>query len=219
MEDDHAAGTDGEQDLLRRIWRRDRQELECVGGGHGAPVAMAMELVEHAAVEPGMTWTEPSHRAECREQLVRLQQLALELGGGETSAWSIRQHVVAQLMPFVDQATHDLLVTGDMLTNHEKSGVGVVRGQDIQDARRRCCVRAVVERQGDEWPRVRLLKQDLRKLPAEAADHGTGPEQGSNDHGDHNEKVRDSLIHDLTGNVCSEGNAESSKNRSPLTRE
>src|SRR5215211_8470812 len=77
MEDDHAAGTDGEQDLLRRIRRRDRQELQRVGGGHGAPVAMAMDLVEHTAVEPGVARTEPSYRTEARQQLVRLQQLAL----------------------------------------------------------------------------------------------------------------------------------------------
>src|SRR5215211_7788760 len=115
---------------------------------------MAMELVEHAAIEPAVAGTEPSHRAEAHQQLMRLPQLALELRGGEASAWRIRQHVVAQLVPFVDQATHHRLVTGEMLTNHEKGRVGVMRRQDIQDARRRRCMRTVVERQGDEWPRV-----------------------------------------------------------------
>src|SRR4051794_8004233 len=82
MEDDHAAGTDGEQDVLRRVGRRDWKELQRVGRGHGAPVAVAMELVEHAAIEPAMAWTEPSHRTEAGEQLVGLQQLTLKFGGG-----------------------------------------------------------------------------------------------------------------------------------------
>ena len=107
--------------------------------------------------------------------------------------------MVTQLVPFIDQATHDLLITGDMLTNHEKGRAGVMRGQDIQDARRRRCVRAVVERQGDEWPRVRLLEQDVRETPAEPADHGAGPEQGRDDDGEQTKKVRDSLTHDPEG--------------------
>ena len=52
----------------------------------------------------------------------------------------------------------------------------------------RRCVRAVVERQGDEWPRVRLLEQDVREAPAEPADHGTGPEQGGDDDGDRDQE-------------------------------
>ena len=42
-------------------------------------------------------------------------------------------------------------------------------------------VRAIVERQGDEWPRVRLIEQDVRESPAEPADHRTRPDQGSDD--------------------------------------
>src|SRR5215204_4438736 len=99
-------------------------------------------------------------------------------------------------MPFGDQATHDLLVTGDILTNHEKGRTRLMRGENIQDARRRRHVRAVVKRQGDELPRVRLLEQDVRETPAEPADHGAGPEQGRDYDGDETKKVRDSLMHD-----------------------
>ena len=91
---------------------------------------------------------------------------------------------------------HDLLVTGDMLTNHEKGRSGLMRGQDIQDARRRRCVRTVVERQGDEWPCVRLLEQDVRETPAEPADDRAGSEQGRDDDGEQAENVGESLTHD-----------------------
>ena len=110
--------------------------------------------------------------------------------------------MVAQLVPFVDQAAHDLLVAGDMLADHEERGAGVMLGQDIQDARRQRCVRAVVECQGDERTRVRLLEQDVRESPAEPADHGAGPEQGRGDDGEQAKKVRDSLMHDRSGQEC-----------------
>ena len=45
-------------------------------------------------------------------------------------------------------------------------------------------------------PAFGLLEQDVRETPAEPADHGAGPEQGSNDDGEQAKKVRDSLTHD-----------------------
>jgi hypothetical protein len=104
--------------------------------------------------------------------------------------------VVAQLVPFVHQAAHDLLVAGDMLANHEKCGTRVMRRQDIQDARRRRGVRAVVERQRDERACLHLLKEDVREAPAEPADHRTRSEQRSDDDRDQAKQLRGSLTHE-----------------------
>jgi hypothetical protein len=105
--------------------------------------------------------------------------------------------VVAHLVPLGDQPAHHLLVAGDVLANHEKGGASVMLGQDVQDARRRRGVRAVVECQGDEGPRVGLLEQDVRESPAEPANHGAGPEQRRDDDREQTQKVGESPTHDL----------------------
>ena len=81
-------------------------------------------------------------------------------------------------MAFVNQTAQDRLVPWDVRTNNEERGAGIMLGQHVQDARRQCLVRSVVERQCDERLRGLMAEEDVRELPAEPADHRAGPDQG-----------------------------------------
>jgi hypothetical protein len=81
---------------------------------------------------------------------MRLDELALELGGLEPDARALGHHVIRDLVAVAHHALDQGLVPLDATPDHEEGRAHAVLLEQVEDGGRRRGVRAVVDREGDD---------------------------------------------------------------------
>ena len=139
-------------------------------------VAVPMHDLDHRPRVPSRAWTRPLHGGVGGEHLMSPKEIALERIRAQPNAWPIPREMIADLVSLGHESAHKLFVSLDPPSNQKERRPGALTTQLRQNQGRGARVRAIVDRQGQEWRPGRHSVQAARIPPCEAVDE---PGRGS----------------------------------------